>query len=420
MLIILVIITLILSAFFSMSEIIFTVADRIKIRVLSKAGVKSALYVKKLIKNPDNFLVPVLVGNNIANTAYATFFAYLVADLKWNISQYQSTFVITIILVIFSEMIPKILGKKYSNQLASKVVYPFLFLKVVFYPITYLVDRVSKRLLKLMGIHRGKDNWVVISRDDIGVILEQAEKTSAVKKADAAIIKSIMNLDDRKVKEIMLHRKNIIAVDIKSPVYRLKKMIMLTSFSKIIVYDNDLDDIKGAAFVNDLLKDPQEIKDIIRPVMFIPENASVLTLFKSLQKEKSTISIAIDEFGGCVGLVTMHDILELIIGKVDDPHDSRKSDRGIIYRSENRTFIVAGNADLEELDGMIRSITGGDKELFGDKNETVNGFIINHLQRIPELGETFEIRELKFKIVKARRNFVETIIIQLKEMRESE
>jgi putative hemolysin len=420
MLIILVIITLILSAFFSMSEIIFTVADRIKIRVLSKAGVKSALYVKKLIKNPDNFLVPVLVGNNIANTAYATFFAYLVADLKWNVSQYQSTFVITIILVIFSEMIPKILGKKYSNQLASKVVYPFLFLKVVFYPITYLVDRVSKRLLKLMGIHRGKDNWVVISRDDIGVILEQAEKTSAVKKADAAIIKSIMNLDDRKVKEIMLHRKNIIAVDIKSPVYRLKKMIMLTSFSKIIVYDNDLDDIKGAAFVNDLLKDPQEIKDIIRPVMFIPENASVLTLFKSLQKEKSTISIAIDEFGGCVGLVTMHDILELIIGKVDDPHDSRKSDRGIIYRSENRTFIVAGNADLEELDGMIRSITGGDKELFGDKNETVNGFIINHLQRIPELGETFEIRELKFKIVKARRNFVETIIIQLKEMRESE
>ncbi|HQO08636.1 MAG TPA: hemolysin family protein [Clostridiales bacterium] len=420
MLIILVIITLILSAFFSMSEIIFTVADRIKIRVLSKAGVKSALYVKKLIKNPDNFLVPVLVGNNIANTAYATFFAYLVADLKWNISQYQSTFVITIILVIFSEMIPKILGKKYSNQLASKVVYPFLFLKAVFYPITHLVDIISKRLLKLMGIHRGKDNWVVISRDDIGVILEQAEKTRAVKKADAAIIKSIMNLDERKVKEIMLHRKNIIAVDIKSPVYRLKKMIMLTSFSKIIVYDNDLDDIKGAAFVNDLLKDPQEIKDIIRPVMFIPENASVLTLFKSLQKEKSTIAIAIDEFGGCVGLVTMHDILELIIGKVDDPHDSRKSDRGIIYRSENRTFIVAGNADLEELDGMIRSITGGDKELFGDKNETVNGFIINHLQRIPELGETFEIRELKFKIVKARRNFVETIIIQLKEMRESE
>ena len=418
MLITLVIAAFILSFFFSMSEIVYTVADRIKIRVLSKSGARSAIQVKRLIKNPDNFLVPVLVGNNIANTAYATFFAYLVADMKWDVSHYESTFIITILLVIFSEMIPKVIGKKYSTALSVKFIYPFLAAKIFFSPITRIVGIMSKWVLKLLRIPMSKDSWVMISKDDIDVILENATRTRSVKKEDALAIRSVMSLDEKKVREIMLHRKNIISVELNSPVYRLKKMVMLTSFSKIIVYENDLDNIVGAAFVKDLLKDPQEIKDIVRPVLFIPENASVLSLFKTLKKDKATIAVAIDEFGGCIGLVTMHDILELIVGKVDDPHDRKTSDRGIIYRPESGSFIVAGSADLEELDGMIRSITGDEKELFGDKNGTVNGFITNHLQRIPEQGETFEVRKLKFKIVKARKNFVETIIIQALEKTE--
>jgi len=418
MLIALVIAAFILSFFFSMSEIVYTVADRIKIRVWSKSGARSAIQVKRLIKNPDNFLVPVLVGNNIANTAYATFFAYLVADMKWDISHYESTFVITILLVIFSEMMPKVVGKKYSTVLSVKLIYPFLAAKALFSPITLVVGMLSKWILKLLRIPMNKYNWVMISKDDIDIILENATRTRSVKKEDALAIRSVMSLDEKKVREIMLHRKNIISVELNSPVYRLKKMVMLTSFSKIIVYENDLDNIVGAAFVKDLIKDPQEIKDIVRPVLFIPENTSVLALFKTLKKEKATIAVAIDEFGGCIGLVTMHDILELIVGKVDDPHDRKTSDRGIIYRPESGSFIVAGSADLEELDGMIRSITGDEKELFGDKNGTVNGFIINHLQRIPEQGETFEVRKLKFKIVKARKNFVETIIIQALEKTE--
>ena len=418
MLIALVIAAFILSFFFSMSEIVYTVADRIKIRVWSKSGARSAIQVKRLIKNPDNFLVPVLVGNNIANTAYATFFAYLVADMKWDISHYESTFIITILLVIFSEMMPKVIGKKYSTSLAVKFIYPFLAVKALFFPITLVVGMMSKWILKLLRIPMNKYNWVMISKDDIDIILENATRTRSVKKEDALAIRSVMSLDEKKVREIMLHRKNIISVELNSPVYRLKKMVMLTSFSKIIVYENDLDNIVGAAFVKDLIKDPQEIKDIVRPVLFIPENTSVLSLFKTLKKEKATIAVAIDEFGGCIGLVTMHDILELIVGKVDDPHDRKTSDRGIIYRPESGSFIVAGSADLEELDGMIRSITGDEKEFFGDKNGTVNGFIINHLQRIPEQGETFEVRKLKFKIVKARKNFVETIIIQALEKTE--
>ncbi|MBU4485610.1 MAG: hemolysin family protein [Candidatus Delongbacteria bacterium] len=413
MLILLITVAFIFSAFFSFSETVFTVVDRLMIRVWSKTGLNSAVRTKKLIKNPDNFLIPILVGNNIANVAYATFFTYLFADMKWKFSHFQSTIFITIILVIFAEILPKIFGKKYANKLSLKLIYPFFVIKIILSPISFIVGKISRRIMKSMKIPLNKSNWILISKSDIDLIVKEAVKAEAVNKKDAEIIKRILNLEQKKIKEIMLHRKSIIAVDINSPIYKLKKMVMLTSFSKIIIYENDLDNIKGVVFVNDLLKETKEITDIVRPVIFVRESSSVLTVFKILKKEKATICIAIDEFGGCVGLVTMHDILELIVGRVDDPHDSLLSDMGIIYRREQKILILNGSADLEELDKMIGSIIGKEKRIFGDRNETINGFIINHLKRIPEQGEILEIENLVFKIVKAKRNYIETIIIQL-------
>ncbi|GEM_PF-1421306 len=414
MLIFLITAAFLFSAFFSMSEIVYTVADRIKIRVWAKAGSAPALKAKKLIKNPDSFLIPILVGNNIANVAYATFFAYLAASLNWRSSGIQITFYETIILVIFAEMIPKVLGKKFSDKIALKIIYPFIFIKTLLAPVTYLVGRLSVRIMKMIKMKSGKSGWVMISKSDIGYIVDQAVRSETVKKRDAHIIRKVLGLEQMKVREIMLHRRSMISVDIKSPLYKLRKMVMLTSFSKIIVYENDLDNIVGVAFVNDLLKeDVKEIKDIVRPALFVHENTSILSLFKTFKKERSSICVVIDEFGGCLGLVTMHDILELIVGKVDDPHDSAGSDRGIIYRPEIRTFIVAGTAGPEELYRMIGSITGKNMRKLRSQNETVNGYIINSIKRIPEQGETVTLDGLEYRIVKARKNFIETIIIKL-------
>jgi CBS domain containing-hemolysin-like protein len=413
MLIFLIAAALLFSAFFSMSEIIYTVADRIKIRVWAKAGSSSAVKTKKMIKNPDNFLIPVLVGNNIANVAYATFFAYLAANMNWKTSAIQITLYETVILVIFAEMIPKIVGRKFSDQLALKIVYPFSFIKALLSPATYFVGRLSVRIMKMINIPQDKSGWVMISKSDIDFIVNQAVMTETVKKRDAQIIRKVMHLEQMKIKEIMLHRKNIIAVDINSPVYKLKKMVMLTSFSKIIIYENDLDNISGVVFVKDLLNEIRDIREIVRPALFIPENMSILSLFKTFKKEKASICIAIDEFGGCVGLVTMHDILELIVGRVDDPHDTKCSDRGIIYRPDRKIFIINGTADPEELYRMLKSITGQDRKKPGSENETINGYIINKLKRIPVQGEKFVLDGLEYKIVKAKKNFVETIIIKL-------
>ncbi|MDY0017155.1 MAG: hemolysin family protein [Candidatus Delongbacteria bacterium] len=414
MLIFLITAAFLFSAFFSMSEIVYTVADRIKIRVWAKAGSAPALKAKKLIKNPDSFLIPILVGNNIANVAYATFFAYLAASMNWRSSGIQITFYETIILVIFAEMIPKVLGKKFSDRIALKIIYPFIFIKTLLAPVTYLVGRMSVRIMKMIKMQSGKSGWVMISKGDIDFIVNQAVKSETVKKKDARIIRKVLNLEQMKVREIMLHRRSIIAVDINSPVYKLRKMVILTSFSKIIVYENDLDNITGVAFARDLLKEGvKEVKDIVRPALFIPENTSILSLFKMLKKEKSSIGVIIDEFGGCLGIVTMHDILELIVGKVDDSHESTEPGRGIIYRPEIRTLIIAGTADPEELYRMIGSITGKDMRKPKYRNETVNGYVINSIKRIPEQGETVVLDGLDFRIMKAKKNFIETLIIKL-------
>lgn len=414
MLIFLITAAFLFSAFFSMSEIVYTVVDRIKIRVWAKAGSAPALKAKRLIKNPDSFLIPILVGNNIANVAYATFFAYLAASLNWRSSSIQITFYETILLVIFAEMIPKVLGKKFSDKLAFKIVYPFVFIKTLLAPVSYLVGRVSVRIMKMIKMESGKSGWVMISKGDIDFIVNQAVKSETVKKKDARIIRKVLNLEQMKVREIMLHRRSIIAVDINSPVYKLRKMVILTSFSKIIVYENDLDNITGVAFARDLLKEGvKEVKDIVRPALFIPENTSILSLFKMLKKEKSSIGVIIDEFGGCLGIVTMHDILELIVGKVDDSHESTEPGRGIIYRPEIRTLIIAGTADPEELYRMIGSITGKDMRKPKYRNETVNGYVINSIKRIPEQGETVVLDGLDFRIMKAKKNFIETLIIKL-------
>ena len=414
MLIFLITAAFLFSAFFSMSEIVYTVADRIKIRVWAKAGSAPAIKAKKLIKNPDSFLIPILVGNNIANVAYATFFAYLAASMNWRSSGIQITFYETILLVIFAEMIPKVLGKKFSDRIALKIIYPFIFIKTLLAPVSYLVGRLSVRIMKMIKMKSGKSGWVMISKSDIGYIVDQAVRSETVRKRDAHIIRKVLGLEQMKVREIMLHRRSMISVDINSPLYKLRKMVMLTSFSKIIVYENDLDNVAGVAFVNDLLKeDVKEIKDIVRPALFVHENTSILSLFKTFKKERSSICVVIDEFGGCLGLVTMHDILELIVGKVDDPHDSEGSDRGIIYRPEIRTFIVAGTAGPEELYRMIGSITGKNMRKPRSQNETVNGYIINSIKRIPEQGETVTLDGLEYRIVKAKKNFIETIIIKL-------
>ena len=402
--------------FFSATETAFTVAHKAKIKLWKKSGKRFAGKVENFMIDPDRFLVPTLVGTNFSYVAFAASLTYLLLEFDIrSLSHLEVVLYESIVIVIFAEVIPKIIAKNSADKAVFILILPFLFLKYILTPMNILVGKLSRVIMHLMKIKIKDDEMLLVTKLDINHIMNHAIKHDTIDEGHATIVKRIMELNENKIKEIMTHRQSIIGVDISSPVYKLNKLIKLTSFSKIVVYDKDLDHIEGVVFVNDTLNKISSIKEKLKPVMFVPDTVSVLSLFKTFKKEKTSIVATIDEFGGCTGLVTMHDILESIVGKVDDIHDNEITNRGIIYREEQKILIVNGEAGTDDLNIMFKNLTGSMENLIKEDYETVNGFLINHLQMIPQEGEEFIINRLKFKIARSKKNMIQSVIIKLPE-----
>lgn len=406
----------VLIAFFCTVEIAFSAANRVKIRLWKKSGKLFSNQVESFMIDPDKFLVPTLVGTNLASVAFASSLTYLLIefDIK-SLSHFEVILYESLAIVIFAEVIPKIIAKNSADSMVFWIILPFLFFKYILTPMNFLTGKLSRLLMKIMKINITDDEMLLVTRLDISNIMEHAIKHESVDEQDAEIIKKIMGLNENKIKEIMTHRKSIIGVDISSPVYKLNKLIKITSLSKIIVYDKNLDNIKGVIHVNDTLKKLSSIDEKLRPITFVPDTVNVLSLFKTFKKDKISIVVVIDEFGGCIGVVTMHDILESIVGKVDDIHDNEITNRGIIYREEQKILIVNGEAGTDDLNNMFKNLSGLDKNLIEEDYETVNGFLTNYLQIIPQQGDEFIINKLKFKIARSKKNMIQSVIIKLPE-----
>ena len=400
--------------FFSATETAFTVAHRTKIKLWKKSGKRFADKVENFMIDPDRFLVPTLVGTNFSYVAFASSLTYLLLEFDI-MSHFEAVLYESIAIVIFAEVMPKIIAKNSADKAVFWLVVPFVICKFILTPINILTGRLSRIIMHLMKIKIKDDEMLLVTKLDINHIMSHAIKHETIDEDHATIVKRIMELNESKIKEIMTHRQSIIGVDISSPVYKLNKLIKITSFSKIIVYNKDLDNIEGVVFVNDTLNKISSIKEKLKSITFVPDTISVLSLFKTFKREKTSIIIAIDEFGGCTGLVTMHDILESIVGKVDDIHDNEITNRGIIYREDQKILIVSGEAGTDDLNNMFKNLTGTEEYLIEEEYETINGFLINHLQMIPQEGEEFIINKLKFKIARSKKNKIQSIIIKLPE-----
>ncbi|MDA3838496.1 MAG: hemolysin family protein [Candidatus Delongbacteria bacterium] len=408
----------ILIIFFSATETAFTAAHIAKIKLSKKSGKSFADKVEKFVIDPDRFLVPTLVGTNFSYVAFASSLTYLLLEFNIrSLSHFEVVLYESIVIAIFAEVIPKIIAKNSADKAVFVLIVPLIFFKYILAPINILVGKLGRIILHIMKVEINEDETLLVTKLEINNIMGHAVRHESMDIKEALIIKKIMELNENKIKEIMTHRKSIIGVDISSPVYKLNKLIKVTSLSKIIIYEKDLDNIKGVIFVNDTLNNMTSIEEKLKPIRFVPDTISVLSLFKTFKKDKTSIVVAIDEFGGCTGVVTMHDILESIVGKVDDIHDNEITDRGIIYREEQKILIVNGEAGTDDLNNMFKNLTGSDENLVEEDYETINGFLINHLQIIPQEGEEFIINKLKFKIARSKKNMIQSVIVKLPELK---
>lgn len=395
-LLIAIIVLVIMSGFFSSTETAYSCANRIKLRSLVSSGNKKAKKVLELAEDKyDKLISTILIGNNIVNLTASTlatlFFAQLIDG---NTSALISTIVITVAVLIFGEITPKFVAKVYPEKLAMAY-YPIIKL---FYYVFYVLNVIFSGWKWLLSkIFRFKNDDVV-TEDEIMTIVEEAEEDGTLNTEETKLIRSVIEFDDLEVGDILVPRVNVVAIDIASTMDEIRKVFDREGYSRIPVYKDSIDTIIGTIhekdFFNAYLKGKKGIDGIMQNAFYTTEHAKISDLLRQLQKKKIHIAVVLDEYGGTLGLVTLEDILEELVGEIYDEHDEVINYFKIV---DDNTFIVDGNAPVK--DAFTTFNLAGEEDNF-DAN-TVSGWVIEKLGEIPRAGFKFEHKNLAVEILKS-------------------
>jgi len=396
-LLIAIIVLILMSGFFSSTETAYSCANRIKLRTLVANGDKKAKKVLDLAEDKyDKLISTILIGNNIVNLTASTLatllFAQIIADA--NTSAVVSTAVTTLAVLIFGEITPKFIAKVYPERL-SMAYYPIIkFFYYVFYLLTLLFSGWKWLLSKIFRFK----NEDIVTEDEIMTIVTEAEEDGTLNTEETKLIRSVIEFDDLEVGDILVPRVNIVAIDISSSMDDIRKVFDREGYSRIPVYKDSVDTIIGTIhekdFFNAYLKGKKGIDGIMQNAFYTTEHAKISDLLRQLQKKKVHIAVVLDEYGGTLGLVTLEDILEELVGEIYDEHDEIIN---YFKQLDESNYIVDGNAPIA--DAFERFGISGEEDNF-DAN-TMSGWIIEKLGEIPHAGFQFEHLNLSFEILKS-------------------
>ena len=390
------IVLILLSGFFSSTETAFSCANKIKLRSLASSGDKRSGRVLALIENNfEKLISTILVGNNIVNITAATISAILFENLLRNTglsASVISTAVITVAVLIFGEIIPKFIAKVQPEKMA-KAYYPLIMcFYYLFYPLNVLFGGIKILISKIFKVQED-----VVTEDEILTIVEEAEEDGTLKEEETELIRSVIEFDDLEVSDILVPRVNMIAVEVTATLDEIKDVFEKEGYSRLPVYRDTIDTVIGTIhqkdFFNAYLEKKENLNEIIQPIQFTTGHVKISKLLKLLQKQKTHMAVVLDEYGGTLGLVTLEDILEELVGEIWDEHDEE-----IEYFKENgeNCYIVDGNAPIED---VLDKFDVTCEEEF-DSN-TLSGFIIERLGEIPRVNKKFTFCDLQFIVLKS-------------------
>lgn len=398
---------LILSAFFSGMEIAYVSSNKIHIEIEKKQNSFLANILKKITKRPSKFIATMLVGNNIALVIYGFFMGDLLMEfipLVGFSGLLVQTIISTLIILLTAEFLPKVFFQIYANSLFKLFAVPAYFFYVLFSLISEFVIWISDLLLKLVFKSEGDTVQLTFSKLELGnYISEQMDIVETKEEIDSEIqiFQNALDFSEIKSREAMIPRTEVIAVDINTSNKELVKIFTETGLSKLLVYDDSIDDILGYIHSFELFKKPTCIKDILMPVIFVPETMLAKDVLNILSKKRKSIAVVIDEYGGTSGIITVEDIIEELFGEIEDEHDSVElieEDLGdghykfsarleVDYLNEEYDF------DLEE----------------SENYETLGGLIVNYTEEIPNKGETVKIGDFVFVILEVSSTKIEMV-----------
>lgn len=425
-------ILILVNAYFAASEIAFISLNDAKIEKQAKEGNKKAKQIEAMLNSPSKFLATIQIGITLAGFLSSAFasdaFAEKLAPTLYNLMTFISVpvwksisiIIITIILsfftLVFGELVPKRLAMKHYEKIAFATIGVIRAISIITSPFVKLLTGVTNGISKIFGV--GENDEGEVTEEEIKMMVDQGEEKGTIEEEERELINNVFEFNDITVSEIMRHRKDIFAVDINISNEELIKELSESQYrySRIPVYDETIDEIKGILYIKDVLKNinnkRMKVKNLVKNAYFVSQNRLINEVFKELQQNKMQIAIILDEYGGTAGLITMEDIIEELVGDIYDEYDKEEKE---FEKIDDNTYILSGSMPIYDVNKLL------DAKIPEGDYDTISGYLQEELGRIPDDKEkpVIETQEVTYKIeeyedkrilkIKACKNNVEII-----------
>jgi CBS domain containing-hemolysin-like protein len=410
--ILIIFICLVTSAFFSGSEIAFISSNKLKIELDRKQNRGFGGLVGWFIERPEHFIATMLVGNNISLVVYGLQMALLLEPLISRIIPSDiwvliiQTVIATALILLTAEFLPKTLFRLRPNRMIRNLAPVLLFFYIILYPITWISINISNLLLKYVFKAESvqDDNSRIFSRIDLTNLVQETignDSGDEMIEQEMRLFQNALDFGEVRLKECMIPRTELVSIDANDQIEELKQRLVESGYSRILVYDENIDNIIGYVHHSDLFFNPESIRSIIRPIQIVPEAMPANKLLKMLLDEQKNSAIVVDEFGGTAGLVTVEDVLEEIFGEIEDEHDKLYLEEVVV---NDNVYRLSGRLEIDYLNDKY-SLNLPESDDF----ETLAGLLLARHESIPRVGETIWVDSYEFTIIKATNTRIESV-----------
>jgi len=406
---------LILSAVFSGVEIAFFSLSDIKVRSLVEKKVKNAKKVQKLKSNPEKLLITILIGNNVVNIGAASLATVVATDLFGSSGVGIATGIMTFLILVFGEITPKSIANSKNEKISLLMAGPLLFLMYLLYPISFVLELITKLISKLTG----SKEVGLVSEEELVTMAKVGVEEEAIEKHEGEMIGKVFELNDITAEDVMTVKSEMQLLDAQMPLRDALPIISSSPFSRIPVYENEKANITGVIYAKDVLVEgakcvvsPTDYDDkgvklaeISRKPLFVPFNILINDLLKDFQKRRIQIALVVDEAGNILGLVTLEDVLEEIVGEIIDETDIEKD---LIKRLDRKSILVDGMTEIEEINDFFNI------NIKAPRKEFISKYLLDRFKRIPEPGDELEVGQITYFVSDADEKKIKKIRISKK------
>ncbi len=402
------IVLLMMSAFFSASETALTSINRIRLRQRIEEGHKSAILIGKMLESPDQWLSAILVGNNVVNIGASALATSLAINTFGSKGIGIATGIMTLLVLIFSEITPKSLAASKADGIAAAVAIPIFMLMKLLRPLIFILTGITRFILRLFGINQNSQSTHV-TEEELKTMMDVSHEEGQLEDDEKRLLEKVFEFGDEQVRYVMIPRTEVFAIDREDDYQIILETFKSTRFSRLPVYDESLDSIIGLLHMKDFFLfsgDPDNfnIEELIRKAYYTIESKRIADLFEEMRGQKQQMAIVVDEYGGTAGIITTQDIVEVIFGDIDDEHDTYNPDIEKIGPNE---YWVKGSLRLKDLNEELNL------ELESDDYETIGGLVIGQLGTFPSLGETIIVDGLICQVLDRTRTRITKLSIRL-------